>query len=122
MQSYLQREKSIQQPAIWLRLIAALCILMVVFMSAAQSCHTHAEASSLRPGSQQHQQPAPEDHCPVCVAMHSALPAPLHLAPAPTLEVEPLSAVASDTLRTFRWRFELASRGPPVGQNDTSFV
>jgi hypothetical protein len=121
MQNYLQRGKSTSQPAIWLRMIAAFCIVMVTFMSAAQSCHTHAEASSLRQGSQSHQ-PAPEDHCPVCVAMHSALPAPQHLAPAPILEIEPLSAAASDPLQPFQWRFELASRGPPAGQSDTSFI
>lgn len=101
-------------------MIAALCILMITFMSAAQACHTHAETSSLKQSSH-HNQPAPEDHCPVCMAMHSALPATLHLAPAPILEIEPLSTVASDTLRSFNWRFEMASRGPPAEQNDLSF-
>jgi hypothetical protein len=120
MQSYLQRGNNSRQPVVWLRLMAALCILMVTFMSAAQACHTHAEASSLRYGS--HHQPPPEDHCAVCVAMHSALPASLHLAAAPTLEVESLAANGSDMLRTFRWRFEMASRGPPAGQTDASYV
>jgi hypothetical protein len=113
MQSYLQRGKNSKQPAIWLQLIASVCILMVTFMSAAQACHTHSETTSLRQSSN-HNLPAPEDHCPVCMAMHSALPAALHLAPAPTLEVQPLSSIASDTLPTFRWRFEMASRGPPT--------
>jgi hypothetical protein len=121
MQSYLQRGKNSQQPVGWMRMIAALCILMIAFMSAAQACHTHAETSSLRQSSH-HNQPPPEDHCPVCMAMHSALPATLHLAPAPTLEIEPLSAVASDTLRSFSWRFEMASRGPPAGQSDPSLI
>jgi hypothetical protein len=96
-----------------------LCLLMVGFMSAAQACHTHSEFSSLRQGSQ-HPQPVPEDNCPICVAMHSALPTPLQLAAAPALEIRPLEQVASDTLRTFRWRFEMASRGPPAAQNDAS--
>jgi len=103
-----------------MRMIAALCILMITFMSAAQACHTHAESASLRQSSHHNQLP-PEDHCPVCMAMHSALPATLHLAPAPTLEIEPLSAAASDTLRSFSWRFEMASRGPPSSQPDPSF-
>lgn len=119
MQSYLQRGNNSRQTAVWLRLIAVFCLLMVTFMSAAQACHTHAEASSLRQGT--HHQPAPEDHCPVCVAMHSALPASLHLAPAPTLQVEALTASVSDSLRAFHWRFELASRGPPAGPNDAFF-
>lgn len=113
MQSYLQRGKNSQAPVVWLRLIAALCILMVTFMSAAQACHTHAEASSLKQNSHQNQ-PAPEDHCLVCVAMHSALPAALHISPAPPLNLESIGPVTSDTLRTFRWRFEMASRGPPA--------
>ncbi|HEY1732789.1 MAG TPA: DUF2946 family protein [Terriglobales bacterium] len=121
MQSYLQRGKTSQQPVVWMRLIAALCILMVTFMSAAQACHTHAETSSLKQNSH-HNQPAPEDHCLVCVAMHSALPASLHISPAPPLRLETLGPVASDTVRTFRWRFEMASRGPPADQNDSSFV
>ncbi|WP_348267081.1 hypothetical protein P8936_14330 [Edaphobacter paludis] len=104
-----------------MRTIAALCILMVTFMSAAQACHTHAETSSLKQTSQ-HNQPAPEDHCPVCMAMHSALPAAVHLAPAPTIEIEPLSAIASDTLQPFQWRFEMASRGPPAGQSSPSSI
>lgn len=114
MQSGHQREGHGKQPAIWLRLAASLCLVMVTFMSAAQACHTHSESSSLRHGSH-HRQSVPEDNCPVCVAMHSALPSPQHLTAAPALDVEPLSQVASDTLRTFRWRFELASRGPPSG-------
>ena len=108
-------------PVTWMRLIAALCILMVTFMSAAQSCHTHAETSSLKQSSHPNQ-PAPEDHCPICVAMHSALPAALHLAPAPTIEIEPLSEFASDMLQIFQWRFEMASRGPPAGLSNPSFV
>lgn len=119
MQSYLQRGKKSQQPVVWLRMIAALCILMITFMSAAQACHTHAETDSFKQNSH-HNVPQPEDHCPVCMAMHSALPATLHLAPAPTLEIEPLSTVASDTLRSFNWRFEMASRGPPAGENSLS--
>ena len=121
MQSYLQRGKDSQPHVVWLRLIATLCILMVTFMSAAQACHTHAEAASLKQDSH-HNLPAPEDHCPVCMAMHSALPATLHLAPAPTLEIEPLSVVASNTLRSFNWRFEMASRGPPAAYSNPSFI
>jgi hypothetical protein len=104
---------------IWLRLVAALCIVMVTFMSAAQACHTHSESSSLRHSSNHHQ-PVPEDNCPVCVAMHSALPSPQHLAVAPALDVQPFTQVAFDSLRTFRWRFELASRGPPASPSDLS--
>jgi hypothetical protein len=113
MQSYPQRGKSTLQPAIWLRMIAVLCIVMVTFMSAAQSCHTHAEASSLRQGSQHHQ-PAPEDHCPVCMAMHSAIPATAQGSQATIIDgaqyLVPLPAVeAHGTIRSF----DLQTRPPP---------
>jgi hypothetical protein len=85
MQSYLQRGKNSEPSEVWLRLIAVICIAMVVFMSAAQACHTHAEASSLRQAT--HHQPAPEDHCLVCVAMHTAIPAATHALQATTVDV-----------------------------------
>lgn len=116
MQSCLQREKSNQQSAVWLRLIALLCIVMVTFMSAAQSCHTHAEASSLRQGSQHNQrQPVPEDHCLVCVAMHTAIPAAaqvLQETSVATAQYVPLprSAEGHGTIRTF----DLQTRPPPA--------
>jgi len=105
---------STPQPAIWLRMIAVLCIVMVTFMSAAQSCHTHAEASSLRQSSQQHHQPAPEDHCPVCMAMHSAIPVTAQGSQATIIDVAqylvPLPAVeAHGTIRSF----DLQTRPPP---------
>jgi len=114
MQSYLQREKNVQQPAIWLRLIAAFCLLMVVFMSAAQSCHTHAEASSLQQGSQ-HQQPAPEDHCLVCVAMHTALPSATQALQKTTVDVAQYVALAPSTgEHSTLHAFELQTRPPPA--------
>jgi hypothetical protein len=55
-----------------------------------------------------------EEHCPLCVAMHSALPVTMVVAPAPLLEAaQPLSArivVAPQKL----WSFAMFSRPPPV--------
>lgn len=102
-------------------MIALVCIVMVTFMSAALACHTHAEASSLRQGSHP-SHPSPEDHCLVCVAMHTALPSPLHFAPTLIFEVETLTLVASDARRPFGWRFEMAGRGPPVALSDSSLL
>lgn len=114
MQTYLQRGRNSDQSGTWLRLIATLCILMVTFMSAAQACHTHAEASSLRQSSQHHQ-PAPEDHCLVCVAMHTAIPETTQALPETTVDVArymalPPSPVSHSTLRTF----DLQTRPPPA--------
>ena len=59
----------------------------------------------------------PEDHCPLCVAMHSALPVALHVAPEPLLNIQTLDSIAMDAERIFRWRFEMASRPPPADLN-----
>ena len=102
---------------VWLRLLACVCLLLVILMSTAQVCHTHGVATA-RQGSGQHipasNNPGPEDHCPLCVAMHSALPTGIHVAPEPMMLVRALDSVAADAERKFRWRFEMASRPPPT--------
>jgi hypothetical protein len=100
----------------WLRLIAIVCVLVVCMMSTAQVCHTHAELSALKQNSRNNA-PTQDDHCPLCVAMHSALPVALHIAPEPMLQIQALDSVAADAERIFRWRFEMASRPPPADQN-----
>ena len=97
----------------WLRVLAVVCLLVVTVMSTAQVSHTHAEFSALKQ-SPNHNSPAPDDHCPLCVAMHSALAEPHHFAPEPTLSVQRLDFVAAEAERLFRWRFEMASRPPPA--------
>ncbi|WP_260706303.1 hypothetical protein [Edaphobacter flagellatus] len=99
----------------WLRVLALLCILVVAVMSTAQVSHTHAEFSALK--QQNSHSPAPDDHCPLCVAMHSALAAPQQFAPEPTLSIQRLDSVAAEAERLFRWRFEMASRPPPAQAN-----
>lgn len=97
---------------IWLQGMALVCVLVVCIMSTAQVAHTHAEFSALKQGPH-HNGPAPDDHCPLCVAMHSALAAPQQFAPEPMLSIQRLDSVAAETARIFRWRFEMASRPPP---------
>src|SRR5260221_1776937 len=116
MQIFLQRGQSSQQRPMWLRLIAILCVLVVCVISTAQVCHTHDGFSSLKQNSNNNG-PAPDDHCPLCVAMHSSLPVALHVAPEPTLQIQALDSAAADAERIFRWRFEMASRPPPADQN-----
>ena len=97
----------------WYRLLATSCLLLIAVMSTVQVCHVHASQHA-RQGSQQHGDPVPEDHCPLCVAMHSAVPADIQVAPEPLLTVRALESAAADAERIFRWRFELASRPPPA--------
>ena len=113
MRNLFQLGQSDRQWPQWLRLIAIACVLVVCVMSTVQACHTHAEFYSMKQN--RGNGPAPDDHCPLCVAMHSALPVPLHVAPEPMLHIQALDSVAADAERIFRWRFELASRPPPAG-------
>jgi hypothetical protein len=113
MQTFFQLGLREHRPT-WLRVLAVLCLLVVTVMSTAQVSHTHAEFSALKQQNS-HNTPAPDDHCPLCVAMHSALAAPQHFAPEPTLEMQRLDSVAAEAERIFRWRFEMASRPPPAG-------
>jgi hypothetical protein len=99
----------------WLRVLALVCVLVVTVMSTAQVSHTHAEFSALKQQNPNHNSPpAPDDHCPLCVAMHSALAVPQHFGPEPILEIQRLDSVAAEAARIFRWRFEMASRPPPA--------
>lgn len=99
---------------LWLRVLALVCLLVVTIMSTAQVSHRHAEFSALKQQNS-HSTPAPDDHCPLCVAMHSALAAPQYFAPEPILQIQRLDSVAAEAARLFRWRFQMASRPPPAG-------
>jgi hypothetical protein len=85
---------------------------MVSVMGTVQLVHTHPESTPLK--STNHNGPTPDDHCPLCVAIHSAaLPVSMH-APDLVLQIHALDSVAADAERIFRWRFEMASRPPPA--------
>lgn len=111
MRSLLQPGSISAQPSLRLRWLTTLGILLLTVMSTVQACHTH-DLVPQAAGS--HQGIPGPDHCPLCVAMHSALPATLQSAPEPVLHVQELDSVAADAERIFRWRFELACRPPPV--------
>jgi hypothetical protein len=100
-----------RQP-IWLRLIAILCVLLIGIASTAEVCHTHPGASLVTKGSGQNV-PAP-DHCPLCVAMHSALPTTAGVSIGPALHTQPVALRVVATQRVQQWSFELFSRPPPV--------
>lgn len=111
MQPLPQRGKTHQRP-IWLRLMVLLCILMVCVMGAVQVAHTHASSALLKKGSN-HNGSVTDDHCPLCVVMLSDVPVWMDV-PEPILQIHALDTVAADAERIFRWRFEMASRPPPV--------
>ena len=104
-----------QRPA-WLRVLALLCLMLLSVASTEQACHIHAEIAAKSSGSQDSRdsrQTVP-DHCPLCVAMHSALPATAHTAPEPVLQIQAVLLQAVQTQRNQRWSYELFSRPPPA--------
>ncbi len=111
MQSIFQPGKNAPKPT-WLRLIGMLCLLLICVASTAEVCHTHSETTSTSKDSRQNV-PGP-DHCPLCVAMHSALPATANTVPEPVLQVQMVLFKAVELQRLQRWSFELFSRPPPV--------
>jgi hypothetical protein len=106
-----QPGRSAQRPT-WLRLVGVLCLLLICIASTAQVCHTHLEAAASSKDSHQNV-PAP-DHCPLCVAMHSALPAMANSAPEPLLQVQAVLFHAVELQRLHRRSFDLFSRPPPA--------
>jgi hypothetical protein len=116
MRSLLQPGSNDQPKPLWLRWVALACVLLVCVMSTVQVYHVHSDDATPRQNSHQ-KSPMPEDRCPLCVAMHSALPVALHVAPEPMLQVQRLDSLAADVERVFRWRFEMASRPPPADLN-----
>ena len=118
----------------WLRTLAMVCLLVLSVASTVQVCHVHAELpvaqselhGATNPGTHQDSDPDTNpggsrdsrqtvpDHCPLCVAMHSALPATAHTSPEPVLQVQAVLLAAVQVQRAQRWNFELFSRPPPV--------
>lgn len=98
------------QRASWMRWIAVLCMLLMMVASTVEVCHSHPDPVKQSKG----QQSAPTDHCPLCVAMHSALPATLHVAPEPVMMVGTVAGAAIDTRRRLLWAHGLSSRPPPA--------
>ena len=94
------------------------CLLLILFASTAQAAHTHGkllpqgltQVSAIADG----QHILAEDLCPLCAAMHSALPTPA----VPPLRVAlEKSPQAPDALRfghSQAWSFDLFSRPPPT--------
>jgi hypothetical protein len=91
-------------------MLAMLCLVLLCLVSTAQVCHVHGE---LAPTGKESRQSVP-DRCPLCVAMHSALPAAAHTTPEPVLQVQGVPLKTVEVPRVQRWGDALFSRPPPV--------
>jgi len=101
----------------WLRVAALLCVLLVGVAGIAQAAHIHGEwlpNSAIQVSAHASLAPAAgEDACPLCVAMHSALPVTGFAALLVALLLEcNLLLVSTHKPRTL-WYFAAFSRPPP---------
>jgi hypothetical protein len=101
-----------QRQPVWLRLMALMCILLIGIASTAEVCHTHPGAITSSKDSRQNV-PSP-DHCPLCVAMHTAMPTTTTAASEPVLEAQPLALKLVAEEWALQWSYDLFSRPPPA--------
>jgi hypothetical protein len=104
----------------WMRLLALACLLFVGVASSAQAVHIHGKwlpdntvkASTAADASQL---PGGEEHCPLCLAMHSAaLPISAHVEPVRLLVVELRPTQTVEHIPESQWHFAMFSRPPPL--------
>jgi hypothetical protein len=104
---------------LWLRVLAFACLLLVAGASSVQAVHVHGQwlpqrATQAVPAADGSELPGGEDRCPLCVAMHSALPVTAHVAPARLVLVECKLVQVVDRTPEATWHFAMFSRPPPV--------
>ena len=113
-----QREFGAGPRPIWLRIAALLCVMLVGVAGIAQAAHIHGEllpSSAIRVATHTALAPAlAEDACPLCVAMHSALPVTLFAVMLVALLLECNLLLASTHEPRTPWYFAAFSRPPPI--------
>lgn len=118
MSQRLKRESLAPSHPQWMRWVAAFCLALATVMATAQAVHTHGswlqEKTAVAHGPTVSAQADNEANCPLCVAMHSTLPAAMRAeVPPPVLKASLPAAPHLPTPET-RWAFALFSRPPPA--------
>ena len=99
--------------------MAFACLLLVTAASSAQAAHIHGQwlphqAAQVGSAADVSQVPGGEERCPLCVAMHSALPVAVSLQPVQLVLVECRLATVVEQAHDSQWHFAMFSRPPPV--------
>lgn len=113
------QSRAVDTQPTWLRTVAMLCLLLVAFAGTAQAVHVHGQ---WLPHQQiqadvavQASQAPSEAACPLCMAMHSALPV---VAAVPSTEILAEKAIrvaaVADHVPDEAWHFARFSRPPPA--------
>ena len=117
MQRTIQRGRNARTRPLWLRVAAFVCVLLIAVAGVAQAAHIHgdwlpsstAQVAAHSPSSSG----VAEDACPLCVAMHSALPGTGFAALIVGLLLEINLLLASTRKPRMLWYFAAFSRPPP---------
>ena len=104
---------------LWVRSLALACLLLVGAVSTAQVAHIHGDwlpkhDTHLGAPADASQTPGDEEHCPLCVAMHSALPISQPMEPVQVELVAVLPPAAALALPASVWHYAMFSRPPPA--------
>lgn len=82
--------------------VLLVCLALVAVLTVAEVAHVHANASDA-------------DHCPLCVALHSAVPTVTGVAAITLVKVEVATPVFELRAVTRYWHPQLFTRPPPIG-------
>jgi hypothetical protein len=97
-----------------------MCVLLVGAIGTAEAAHIHGDwlpkiaAHASNPANASDGQG--EEHCPLCVAMHSTLPVTIQIVPVPVLEVGSALTARIRVAPQKLWSFAMFSRPPPVAE------
>ena len=99
--------------------MAFACLLLVAGTSSVQAVHLHGhwlphQAAQVGAAADGSQLPGGENRCPLCVAMHSALPVRAHVEPTRLVVMECRLAQGVNHAPVAAWHFAMFSRPPPV--------
>lgn len=100
MQTLLSRNRRAKPGA--LSAAALLCLLLLTLLAVAQVAHVHPVDTDA-------------DHCPLCIAMHSAAPVAVAAAAVVLIEVERATPAYEPLSIARPWHPQLFIRPPPAG-------
>jgi hypothetical protein len=104
---------------LWKRWVALVALLFAGVVGTVQAVHIHGQwlphaTHELHAPALDPQSLGGEEHCPLCVAMHSTLPVALELSPVPIAVHVVLPAETEVPAPSSRWHFAMFSRPPPA--------
>ncbi len=115
-----KRESVVHAHPLWLRVLAYACLLLVVGASSIQAIHIHGQwlpQKAIRVAAAPHDGEVPDGplNCPLCMAMHTALPVAAYAEQMRLELVECRLFQAVDRAPETQWHFTMFSRPPPAG-------